>query len=401
MKRQFKFTKKLIDALLPCPSDSVSKEVEYSDQDIAGLRLQVNRLGRKFFLFRYQHRGRKRAMKIGGYPEVTIDEARQQVIEWRSMLLKDIDPQDQRDEDTKAGLTFRQFWDNFLLGHIRANKRSAKADESRMKNHILPKFGHREMAKVTPLELQQFHDNNLAVRKMAPATANRIFEIIRRSYNLAAGSWGLLPPAANQAQGIKLHRENNKRERYLSEDEIRRLMVALDKAPNQTMADIFRLLLATGCRRSEIVNLRVEDLRLEREEFYLERNKSGRGRHVVLNSVALEIIRRRLQFVREGPLFVGRIPGQPVNNPSKAWRSVLIDAGIDPKTTTLHTLRHTHAALLTRNCSLHEIAGILGHSSVATSQRYAHLHHRQLAMKSSVVADVMRSTSPSTSALSG
>lgn len=67
MKRQFKFTKKGIDALPPCPVDSASKELEFSDTEVTGLRLQVNRLGRKFFLFRYQINGRKRAMKVGGY----------------------------------------------------------------------------------------------------------------------------------------------------------------------------------------------------------------------------------------------------------------------------------------------------------------------------------------------
>ena len=60
MKRQFRFNKRSIDALPPCPADAGSKEVEYSDLEISGLRLQVNRMGRKFFLFRYQIGGRKR-----------------------------------------------------------------------------------------------------------------------------------------------------------------------------------------------------------------------------------------------------------------------------------------------------------------------------------------------------
>ena len=77
VKRQFKFSKKLIDALPPCPADAGSKEVEYSDLEISGLRLQINRVGRRFFLFRYQVGGRKRSMKVGPYPEVSIDDARQ------------------------------------------------------------------------------------------------------------------------------------------------------------------------------------------------------------------------------------------------------------------------------------------------------------------------------------
>lgn len=401
MKRQFKFTKKLIDALPPCPPNSTSKEVEYSDQDIAGLRLQVNRLGRKFFLFRYQHQGRKRSMKIGGYPEVAIDDARQQVIEWRSMLLKGIDPQDKRDEDTKAGLTFRQFWDGHLKPHVVANKRSAKADISRIA-HVLAKFGDREMAKITPMELQQFHNENLTVKKLAPASCNRIFELVRRSYNLCCKVWGLLPESDNHAKGIRLFRENNKSERYLSEPEISRLMQALDKASNQTIADAIRLLLASGCRKSEIFNLRVEHLRLEEESLYIPTPKSGRGRHVVLNAVALEIVKRRLPLATNGFLFEShRIPGHPINNATKAWLAILREAEIDHRTTTLHCLRHTHAALLTRNCSLHEIAGILGHSHISTSQRYAHLQQGQLARKSALVAEIMQSSRGTARSLAG
>lgn len=401
MKRQFKFTKKGLDGLPPCPADSASKEVEYSDLDIAGLRVQVNRQGRKFFLFRYQHQGRKRSMKVGAYPEVGIDEARQSVIAWRAMLLKGIDPQDERDEELQTGLTFQQFWEEHLQPHVLANKRSAKADISRIQ-HVLAKFGQREMAKITPMELQQFHNENLTVKKLAPASCNRIFELVRRSYNLCCKVWGLLPESANHAKGIKLFRENNKSERYLSEYEISRLMAALDKAPNQTFADAIRLLLATGCRKSEIFNLRVEHLRLEQESLYIPIPKSGRGRHVVLNAVALEIVKRRLPLARNGYLFESvRNPGQPINNATKAWTRILKVAGIDPKTTTLHSLRHTHAALLTRVCSLHEIAGILGHSHISTSQRYAHLQQGQLAQKSALVAEIMQSAHASPSLVTG
>lgn len=390
LKRQFKFTKKSVEALPPCPTDHTGKEMEYSDSDVAGLRLQVTRLGRKSFLFRYSFNGRKRAMKVGNYPEIGIEEARQQVIEWRTTLHKGFDPQEKREEEAKAGLTFQQFFANYLWPHVLATKRSAKADESRFRNHILPKFGHREMAKITPLEIQQFHNENRV--RLAPATANRIFEVIRRSYNLASGLWGLIPPTANSAAGIRLHKENNRRERYLSQgDELKRFMLALDRLQNQDMADIFRLLLATGCRKNEILYLRYDQLRLDRREIYIPRPKSGKGRHVVLNDVASSILERRRPIPGNPYVFPGKIEGRPVTSPERAWRAVLKDAGIDPKTTTLHTLRHTHASYLVGICSLHEIAGILGHASTATTQRYAHLNSSRLQIASNHVAELMAS----------
>ena len=392
MKRQFKFTKKGIDALPPCPADLVSREVEYSDQDIAGLRLQINRLGRKSFLFRYQHAGRKRAMKVGGYPEISIDEARMKVIEWRGLLAKGIDPQAQREEEQKAGMTFSQFYDDYFWPHIVATKRSAKADASRIRNHVMPAFGEREMAKISNLDIQRFHNEKKLA--LCPATANRIFETIRRAFNLAI-MWGLLPASGNAALGIRLHKENNRRERYLSQEELKRFIAALDAAPNQTMADVFRMLLATGCRKSEILNLKFEHVRLENRELYIPVPKSGRARHIVLNDLAFDILQRRQPLSGNPYVFRGKVEGQPINNPARAWRAVLKEAGIDPKTTTLHTLRHTHASYLVGVASLHEIAGILGHSSTAMTARYAHLDSARLQQASNHVAAMMNSAQQS------
>ena len=81
MKRQFRFTKRALDALPPCPENSKAKEIEYSDLEVAGLKVLCNRIGRKSFLFRYVFDGRKRSMKVGGYPETEITDARMKVIE--------------------------------------------------------------------------------------------------------------------------------------------------------------------------------------------------------------------------------------------------------------------------------------------------------------------------------
>lgn len=398
MKRQFRFSKKAIDALPPCPLDAGSKEIEYSDQEIAGLRLQINRLGRKVFLLRYLFAGRKRAIKIGGYPDVSIDYARQKAIEYRALLAKGIDPQAQREAVAKTGMTFREFFEGHLWPHILATKRSAKADESRIRIHVLPVFGAREMASIGTLEIQRFHNEKRAA--LCAATANRIFETIRRAFNLAI-LWGLLPSTANAPRPIRLFKENNRKERYISQDELKRLMIALDAAPSQTMADVFRLLLATGCRKAEILNLKFDQLRLDRRELYIPSPKSGKGRHVVLNSVACDILQRRQPVPGNPYVFPGKVAGQGINNPTRAWRAVLKAAGIDPKTTTLHTLRHTHASYLVSVASLHEIAGILGHASTTTTQRYAHLDSSRLLQASSHVASLMNAAHPVTPLSSG
>lgn len=387
MKRQFRFNKRSIDGLPPCPADARSKEIEYADTDVGGLRLQVNRIGRKSFLFRYQISGRKRAMKVGGYPETTIEEARNQAIEWKAMLAKGLDPQETRDEAKKSGMTYQTFYDDYLWPHILSTKRSAKADASRYRGHILPALADKELGKITTLELQRFHNENKS--KVAVATSNRIFELVRHSFTLAE-QWALIPPGSNPARGIKLWKENNKRERYLTQEELVRFMKALAAERSQTAADYFRLLLATGCRAAEAAKLQWSHISMERQQWHLPIGKSGKGRVIILNEVAMEILQRRPRIEGNPYVFPGRIPGQSIGNTTRAWRRVLKRAGIDWQNLRRNDLRHTHASYLVEVASLHEIAGILGHANTSTTQRYAHLNDQRLRQCSSHVSSLMR-----------
>lgn len=390
MRRMHKLTKKFIDSLPPAPADGASKEVEYSDQEIAGLRLQVNRLGRKSFLWRYQTPlGRKRALKVGNYPETSIDAARAQVIEWRAMLAKGIDPQEQQADQHRSGLTYPQFFENYLWPHVVATKRSHRVDRSRAIHHILPFTGNRPMEAITTLEWQRFHNEKKL--QLSPATANRIMENVKRAYSLAI-EWGLLPLTANHPKPIKLFQENNIRTRYLSLEELGRFMKALDQSPNQLMADYFRLLLATGCRKNEILQLRHEHVNLEHRVITIPQPKSGRARHVFLNDQAYEVLCRRKPVPGNPFVFPGRKPGTPIFNPKRAWLAVLTQAGIDANSVTLHTLRHTFASLLVnQGASLHEVANLLGHLGGGTemTKRYAHLGEFRLRQTSGEMARLM------------
>jgi integrase len=356
MKRQFRFTKRSLDALPPCPANSASKEVEWSDLDIGGLRVQVNRQGRKSFLFRYQIHGRKRAMKAGGYPETSIEEARQKAIEWKALLAKGIDPQEERDALRETGITFREFFEQYL-GRTSSARSAAPGRTKPLPQSRAAAFGHREMTKITTLELQRFHNDNKA--KMAPASSNRIFELIRHAYTLA-GSWSLIPPTVRPCDGIRLHRENNKRERFIEPgSELPRLLKALDAEPSKSAADLFRFLLATGARRAEAMYAKWEHIRAERQQWYLPTSKSGKARIVILNEVAMEILNGGRASAATVHLHRDAAR-QPIGNPTRAWQRVLRRAGIDPKSTRIHDLRHSHGSYLVGVASLQEIGGILG-----------------------------------------
>lgn len=101
MNRQFRF-KKLIDALPPHPEDAKFEESEYSDTEVAGLRVIVTRKGRKYFLLRYTLNGAKRSVKLGDYAQLDVADARHQALDIRGKVANGIDPQREPEPSTKA-----------------------------------------------------------------------------------------------------------------------------------------------------------------------------------------------------------------------------------------------------------------------------------------------------------
>src|SRR5210317_2052829 len=114
MSKRFPFTKRAIEAISPHETESKSREAEYSDAECIGLKLRVIKGGRKFFQHRYRYMGRKKCLTIGEFPYVTVQDARSKVSEHKSLLARDIDPSDQREQKTND-LTFKKFADEFYI----------------------------------------------------------------------------------------------------------------------------------------------------------------------------------------------------------------------------------------------------------------------------------------------
>ena len=75
------FTKTTIEAIPNHDLDSPSREVEYSDSEMVGLKLRVSKNGRRFLQHRYSFIGKKRCLSMREFPHVTVQEARKKVSE--------------------------------------------------------------------------------------------------------------------------------------------------------------------------------------------------------------------------------------------------------------------------------------------------------------------------------
>ena len=235
---------------------------------------------------------------------------------------------------------------------------------------ILPAFGARPVDRITPAQVGRWFD---AYSRTAPGNANHALALFRQIMNVAIAR-GLIE--TNPARGLKRNRRPALT-RFLSREEIGRLHRVLDRQTRKSsrqQVDIIRLLLLTGCRRGEIVQLRwsaVQD-----DMLVLADSKTG-PRTVPLNTQARRILERQRRstssFVFPSPRDLARPRG--LNLP--LWYLVRREAGIED--VRLHDLRHTLASHAVMNgVPVPVVSRLLGHSNVRMTLRYAHLGDRDI-----------------------
>jgi len=374
--RRFRFSHAALEALPPHDADSPSREAEYSDAEVVGLRVLVSKTGRRFFYFRYRFRGRKRALRIGEFPSVSVKDARQKCHEAKATLAHDRDPAAEREE--RLGIpTFAAYAVDYLAW-AKQHKRSWRDDESRINLELTPRFGKLTLDAITPRDIQRMHAE--IRERTSNSTANRYLGLMGRMYSLA-NEWQVYDK--NPAHRVKKVPENAPRERFLSREEIGRLLEALDASPSRAAADALKFLILTGLRKNEALQLEWRRVNLADGTVYLAQTKSGKPRTVVLNTPARELLQQRWEAREEEHpyVFPGRLKGQPVNNPQKVFEDACTRAKI--KGACIHTLRHSFASLaINAGATLYDVSKLLGHSTTQTTTRYAH-HERGALLRAS------------------
>ncbi len=183
------------------------------------------------------------------------------------------------------------------------------------------------------------------------------------------------PEGVNPCRFVRKYPER-KHERFLSDDEYRRLGTALRKAERESFASpeavaAIRLLMLTGCRSGEILSLRWDHVDLDRGELRLPDSKTG-AKIVHLGEPAVTVLRGIRRTGDSSWVFPGQKPGAHLACLHGPWHRILKRAGIEDLR--IHDLRHSFASggLLVGE-GLPMIGKLLGHNKVQTTARYAHL----------------------------
>jgi integrase len=274
-----------------------------------------------------------------------------------------------------TGITLAQGADRYLAS--KARKRTIEADRRQL-DLLKAEFGaETPLAEITASRISEYKAKRLASvrkvgegeaaveRRLSAAAVNRPLALLRHLLRLAHEEW----EAIDNVPRIRLEKEPQGRLRWLTQEEITRLLHAAAKSKNKELRAAVIVALNTGLRLGELLGLTWDRIDLSRGVIRLELTKSGRRREVPLNAESYAAL------VSLNPKEFGRVFS--TRSIRKAYENAVTNAKLDD--VNFHTLRHTFASwAVMRGVSLKELQELLGHSSLAMTMRYAHLAPERL-----------------------
>ena len=363
-EKALKLTKRTVDALAADGGDAV-----FWDRDLKGFGLRVYASGRKVFVVQTRGPNGPKRATLGRFGKLSPEQARKRAAEVIDRIKRGLNPfpAPAEPELTVVGLAER-----YMQGHVAVNCRAATQASYRytIEAHILPELGELPTSEVDRSRVAKFH---YRLRK-TPQAANAAVKILSRMFSMAE-AWELAPPGRNPCRAVRRYREV-RRERFLTPEEYRDLGRVLTESEavgsvRPSAISALRLLMLTGCRKNEIVQLRWDDVDRATREIRLRDTKTG-PRSIPLSS-AVEAVLEGIPRDGDSPwVIAGRKAGTHLVNVDAVWKRLRAKAGFED--VRIHDLRHSWASrALALGESLSMIGKLMGHGQVATTARYAHL----------------------------
>jgi integrase len=339
------------------------------DTVVIGLGARVTAAGHRAFVLTYRTRaGRQRRYTIGSVPDWQTTAAREEARKLKRQIDAGGDPLGEIEAERGAP-TIGDLIQRFIAEHLPRKKPLTRRQHVRMiERHVRPALGQMKVAAVSWSDIDALHRR--ITKSGSPVAANRVIAVVSKMFSLAV-RWGLRPD--HPVKGIERNTEH-KRQRYPSNDELRRLTAALDKHPDQQAADILRLCLFTGCRSGEAMAARWDDIGLTAGTWTKPGSTTKqKTTHVApLSAPARKLLSALRKRTNSEWVFPADSATGHRSTVQKTWRGVCKTAGIAHLR--IHDLRHGFASqLVSSGASLPLIGSLLGHANPVTTSRYAHL----------------------------
>lgn len=259
--------------------------------------------------------------------------------------------------------TFKELADSYLTWAHRQRSFSSKRG---FVLQLLEAFGNLPLRFFTTKLVEEFQTQRLT-QGNKPATVNRLIATLKHMFTKAV-DWDMVEEEAlKRVRKVKLLREDNRRLRFLSKEEMLRLLESCSSHLHPIVLTAFN----TGMRKSEILNLRWNQVDFKHGFILLEVTKSGERREIPMNQILRETLRKIPRRLNNPHVFTNG-KGKPYKDVKGSFASALRKAGI--KDFKFHDLRHTFAShLVMEGVDLTTVKELLGHKTLNMTLRYAHL----------------------------
>ena len=359
----------------------------YFDTLLAGFGLRVTANDARSFVLDYRARAdrRQRRFTIGNIETWSAASARERARKLKREVDAGNDPLGEL-ETERAAPTINELVDRYVAEHLPRKRPRSRIEDERLLPIIRAALGREKVAAVAYTHIDRLH--RTVTEERGPFRANRVLALLSKMFSLAI-KWRMRPD--NPVIGVERIPEP-KRERFLSQPELRRLLDALVTEEDAQAADAIRLLLLTGARSAEVLGAEWDQIDLA-EGLWIKPHtmtKQAEEHRLPLSDEAVALLAsiRETAPAKARYVFPGNSPFKPRHSIRHAWDRIRQAADLGDMR--IHDLRHSHASFLVNaGFSLLVIGGLLGHKTPSTTARYAHLSDETMRAATKSVGSVV------------
>jgi len=284
-------------------------------------------------------------------------------------------------EGRKLTLNFDTAGKQYLDRLQQENGNNISRKQQQFTDYLIPFFKEAPLAMLTSSDIERYKKKRIEQDHISGGSINRELATISHLLSKAV-EWGWIKYKPCQ---IKKFKENRNRITYLTLEQMKRLLIAAKQDQNPHIYPFIRVGLETSMRRSEILNIQLKHIDLERQLIDIPQAKAGAREQPITKRLA-QFLQERLQQATHQQIWLFPSASSEtghVINIDKAFRRAVIAAGLDPKQVVRHTLRHTAIThLVQAGVDLPTVQRISGHKTLQMVVRYSHQNgeHIQSAM---------------------
>lgn len=358
---KIRFTKRALEALPRCTGG----RIYYHDEVQDNLALCVTATGSKVFYRVGRIDRRPVRVRLGAFPDLSIEQARQAVRRMNGAVANGEDPQAER-RARRAEPTLGDLW-TLWQDRMKAKRPRSQEEDASQYNLFLSKWKTKLLSSITRGDVAGLHAR---VGAEHPYRANRLVALLSSMWN--EGARAGLTTIANPTKGIRRFKEE-KRDRWLDGDELRRFFTALHAEPKADLRDYYLLLILTGARKTSLQRMRWGELSLDRGLWRISETKGGDPLTVPLVEPAVIVLRDRQRRANGDTwVFPGGTAEGHIALSSRDWGKLIARAGLED--VRLHDLRRSLGShMAVGGASIQVIGKTLGHKTLAVTEVYARL----------------------------